>query len=504
MTSRISPSDPQLVPRWLVASLLLLIAGLFLGRNLPWHLDDYDQAKQAFVSFEMLETQQWWFQHTPSGKIATKPPLAGWISAGCSWILGGSSLPLAWPLAWRIPSLLSSTLLLALLWKWGSRLSLNPLGAIAAISAFALTVFTPRLASLVRTDMLLTASIVSAGLVILKNVGSGAPWTSRDRWLLFTALLASMLLKGPIALAFLLPGLTAYALLTRKFRLPNHSWSGAWPWYIPLLLFALWACLGISFNPEFYEQVVHREFLGRFQTGQNAVHQPRNPFFYAGLIALRWQPWSCILALLLSVKTVRNRFKEDPALLWLACWTLGGLLCMSLIPSKRFDRILPALPPLCLLITRMARFLPKDRFPLLKVRKWTLCAIALSATLSSVYCIEKIRWSFLHHQGALARFGATALSLAPSPSEIAVIRGGDEGLLLYTHQTHFLSEDQTARAWNEGKVSVVLLPSRVAEKMARLLPGSEKVAATGRIPEKTSSYVLLRRSSPSVPTMPRE
>jgi hypothetical protein len=36
---------------WIVASLTVL---LFAIANLPWQLDDYDQAKQAYASFEMI------------------------------------------------------------------------------------------------------------------------------------------------------------------------------------------------------------------------------------------------------------------------------------------------------------------------------------------------------------------------------------------------------------------------------------------------------------------
>src|SRR4051794_41949935 len=79
-------------------AILLLIAmvGLIvlLATNLPWQLDDYDQAKQAFTSFEMVEQGHWFYQHTPNEKIATKPPLVGWVSAGTfkglrSWGLAG-------------------------------------------------------------------------------------------------------------------------------------------------------------------------------------------------------------------------------------------------------------------------------------------------------------------------------------------------------------------------------------------------------------------------------
>src|SRR3954468_6268235 len=95
------------ITRW---SVLVLAVALFAITNLPWHLDDYDQAKQAFTSFEMVESGHWFYQHTPNGWVATKPPLVGWISAAFYGIIR------SWEIAWRLPSFLAAvgvTLLLA-------------------------------------------------------------------------------------------------------------------------------------------------------------------------------------------------------------------------------------------------------------------------------------------------------------------------------------------------------------------------------------------------------
>jgi len=49
--------------------MLLIVSVLtvcfFAVSNLPWNLDDYDQAKQAFVSFQMVGQQRWLYQTTP-------------------------------------------------------------------------------------------------------------------------------------------------------------------------------------------------------------------------------------------------------------------------------------------------------------------------------------------------------------------------------------------------------------------------------------------------------
>ena len=131
--------------------LLTFIVIVFVTRNLPWHLDDFDQAKQAYTSYEMVTQNHWWFQHTPTGRIATKPPLAGWISATLFFMTGGQS----WDLAWRIPPLLSALAILAMLWRSGRKLG-GEWVALLAAAAFGLNLTSPRLATLVRTDMMLT------------------------------------------------------------------------------------------------------------------------------------------------------------------------------------------------------------------------------------------------------------------------------------------------------------------------------------------------------------
>lgn len=67
----------------LAALLVTLLATLnFSVRNLPWHLDDHDQAKQAYRSREIINQWHCWHQHTPQEHVATKAPLA--VSRPCT------------------------------------------------------------------------------------------------------------------------------------------------------------------------------------------------------------------------------------------------------------------------------------------------------------------------------------------------------------------------------------------------------------------------------------
>ena len=95
--------------------LFVLVLAICAVGNLPWHLDNYDQAKQAYISYEIARGGSWWYQHTPQRETATKPPLAGWLSLPFRWITG------SWDLAWRLPGYLSTLVLLLILSHEASR-----------------------------------------------------------------------------------------------------------------------------------------------------------------------------------------------------------------------------------------------------------------------------------------------------------------------------------------------------------------------------------------------
>ncbi|MDQ6765499.1 MAG: glycosyltransferase family 39 protein, partial [Verrucomicrobiota bacterium] len=239
---------------WIVAAVISL---LFVTTNLPWTLDDYDQAKQAFTSFEMVQAGHWLYEHTPNEKIATKPPLIGWISAGCYEVTR------SWEFSWRIPSIAAALLLGALLTRSAGQ-AYGSSGAVMALAAFGLNLLSPRLSLLVRTDMPLALVVFAIGLQIWEKIRREESWRPKDRVIQFALLTAAMLIKGPIVYAFLLPGIVAFEWKRRRGGEGPSAWAGWWPWIASLLVFGLWVVGGIASVPQFYEQVVLREFAGRF------------------------------------------------------------------------------------------------------------------------------------------------------------------------------------------------------------------------------------------------
>jgi 4-amino-4-deoxy-L-arabinose transferase-like glycosyltransferase len=463
----LSRTDSLLESRITYRGLIGLTLLLFAMSNLPWQLDDYDQAKQAFTSFEMVEQGHWFYQHTPNERVATKPPLVGWISAATY------TLTRWWDGAWRLPSFAAATALLILIGRT-TREAYGLSAAIVAASAFGLNLFSPRLATLVRTDMPLTLVIFLLGSQIWKKVSSQRaiePWTSRDRVIAFVLLTAAMLIKGPIVYAFLLPGIVAYQWRRRRLG-GTSAWCGWWPWVASLGVFLAWAIGGMLWAPGFYENVVVKEFAGRFT---ETVHRPQPIYFYVTQLTYKFLPWSIVLLAFATaiVRSNRVRLRESwtrmsPNIFWLVCWSVGGLIVMSLIPSKRPDRIFPIVPPLCLLVA--AQFARLKLHPQLgnSVVRWSEAAILLACVFSTVYSAQKIVSGFRDGDDALINFANEVRSAASTHQwRYEVVKAKDEGMLLYLRRTRFLDPDEALAGWNSGEINAVVAPN---EKLPQLLP----------------------------------
>src|SRR5437588_9252925 len=412
----------------------MLTVCFFAVANLPWTLDDYDQAKQAFVSFQMIGQQRWLYQTTPhegmgarggrhsSHHISGKPPAVAWISAALYRISR------SWDFAWRFPSFAAAIALAVLVFR-GAR-AFGDLPTLCALAAFSLNLLSVRLATLVRTDMPLALVTFAIGLLIFEKIRTRTSWTTRDRVALCLVLTAAMFVKGPIVWAFVLPPLVLYQL-RRKWRpdFPN-AWSGWIPWLASFALFCLWLIPGIRFIDGFYEDVVLNEFAARFHEG---IHRSQPLLFYIPHLLQKFAPWSLLILGLLVVALRKTKAATgkwlgnlSPEMFWLITWALGGIVVMSLIPSKRVDRLFPAIPPLCLLLAAQIRVFMAD--DVVRVRRVTAFAIVFATIFTGTYAAMRVIDGYRNHRDALVKFGREVRRIATAEHwRSEILPGGDEG-----------------------------------------------------------------------------
>lgn len=462
---------------WVRRAILAFVLLLFAITNLPWTLDDYDQAKQAYTSFEMVRQGHWLYQHTPNEGIATKPPLVGWIAAGLFEVTG------SWEASWRIPSFAAAIVLLWLIGR-SATAAYGTTAGLLAMSAFGLNLLAPRLATLVRTDMPLALVTFLVGLQIWQKIRRGAEWNSRDRRVAFALLAIAMLIKGPIVYAFILPGLVVYQILRRKSAAPS-AWSGWWPWILSFAIFLAWAIGGIVRQPGFYESVVLKEFAGRFS---ETVHKPHPIYFYLPHLLRKFAPWSVlIVGLAVAFWRERTERRLQAATLWLLCWSVGGLVLMSVIPSKRVDRIFPIIPPLCLLLGAQIGLARTASWGRDTLRRWLRGALIFALVFTGGYAAWKIGGSARENADALVRFsGQVRRAAAERHWRYAVVGGRERGMLLYLRRDHFLSPNDAAMQWKAGTLDALVVPNQPPRPWLITLPEakefliSEKSAAVPR------------------------
>jgi 4-amino-4-deoxy-L-arabinose transferase-like glycosyltransferase len=477
---------------WSLAALLLV---LFSITNLPWELDGYDQAKQAWTSYEMVTEGHWFYQRTSDDQgLATKPPLTGWISAAIYEVTR------SWDVAWRLPSLVCAGLIAFLLFKSADRADGNIAGLVA-FCAFGFNLLSPRLATLVRADMPLALVIFLIGLLIWKKIREQQPWSRRDRWVMFGLLTAGMLIKGPIIYAFLLPGIVVFQWILRKTK-PASAWFGWWPWLASLAIFLIWVIAGCLWVPRFYELVVVREFLARFGEIGPHVHRSQSVFFYLPHLLHKFFPWSALMIVLTIIDlrarkwSLRVVFREmSPATIWLICWIVGGLVLMSLIPSKRVDRIFPVIPPFCLLAAiQTTRFLNRGTVETRSLR-WIGATLLIAVLFTGGYAAGRIWDGYRVHRDALSIFGRKVREeAARNHWRYEAIGKSDEGLPLYLTRPHFLKPDVAVEKWNKSEIDALAIPvDQAVDLLPQLQDATRRFESETRADLKRPNYLLLAR-----------
>ena len=486
---------------------------LFALANLPWTLDDYDQAKQAFVSYQMLEQHRWLFQTTPTeglpsaGKrhsqfhISSKPPAIGWLSTGLYEITR------SWDLAWRLPSFLAGITLAFLIFGTAKK-AFGDLAALTALAAFGFNLFSPRLATLVRTDMPFALVCFAIGVLMFDKVRTGRDWTTHQRVILLAFLVAGLFIKGPIVYAFVLPPVIIYQIFQRWRGDFPTVWSGWWPWTASFAIFLAWVITGALFVPGFYHDAIQVEFGERFREG---LHRSQPLLFYVPHLLSKFAPWSLLMIMLFILAIRQTRIgtrawlrEISPEMCWLLAWALGGIVVMSLIPSKRVDRIFPSIPPLCLLLAAQLNYFKQRAHSELLLRRIIIAGILASAVYAGGYTATRVIQGYRTHRDALEKFGREVRRNAQiSHLRYEVLRAPDEGLLLYLQRPRFLTFSRAAELWRAGALDGLVLRANDQLKLAELseieLPPRLNAVKSD---DSGTRYIFVTRKASRAPVAP--
>ena len=325
------------------------VANLLLLGRVP--LANPDEARYAEIPREMLARGDWvtpWLNATP---YFEKPPLVYW-TVGLARLLFGAG-----EVAARLTPALFGLAGVVLTYATGRRLFGRPAGLAAAI------VLGSSLLYLVLSRVLLLDMVVSVLMTVALScfilgvrepaaATGGGQAGARRRWLflgLYASAALATLAKGLIG--FLIPGAVMFLwlLIFNQWRrlLPMYLGSGI---VVFLALAAPWHVLAAQRNPEWAQFYFVREHWERFTTTTHARTAPA--WFFVPVLLAGLFPWVGFLggAVRDAVAGGWARRRENAEAWFLITWAVFVFLFFSKSQSKLIPYILPALPPLALLI----------------------------------------------------------------------------------------------------------------------------------------------------------
>ncbi len=367
---------------WWTAVLTLAVAATCLLSGLgALGLVGPDEPRYMSIARAMLQTGDWVTPRLYGQPWFEKPVLCYWAAAAAFRVFGVNEF------AARLPAALAALLATAAM-AWAALRSYGLDAAWLTMLMLPTTLATIGFARAATPDMLFGAFLVAASVSaaeMLSKTRSGLG--ARLTFGIFLG--AATLAKGPAALVLAGGAVFLWALASGQWRailVLINPLSTA----IFLVVAVPWYALCAWRNPEFLRVFFVEHNFSRYLT---TVFQHVQPFWFFGPIILAATiPWTILLLPLAIAAMNRARaggqWKDSPALFFSA-WAIFPVLFFSFSESKLPGYVLPAVPPLILLLaTISARWL---KTPLLDERpaasRWWLALVGFTFPALSLAAI---------------------------------------------------------------------------------------------------------------------
>lgn len=328
-------------PARLALVLLALLASLLFFAKLRAPLLEPQEPRYAEISRQMFVEGRLLVPVLHGQPYLDKPPLLYWLTMGSYALFGVQDR------AARLVPGLAGVLTVLLTYLWGRR-TVGDRAAFGGALVLCLSARFVYLERMLTMDGLLCLWVVASLAAAHVAVMDGR--LRRGWWLVSAAACGlGLLTKGPVSLALVaVPVLIHQGLDPRAARLRWRSWATflsvavglAAPWYA-----AVWAA-----EPEFGSYFFWKHNVVRFVAPFD--HQEPAWFFLPGLL-LGMLPWTLLLPGLirfLTRRSGRTAARRPAALGFFLLAFLWVLLFFSAAGSKRAAYILPAMPPLALVL----------------------------------------------------------------------------------------------------------------------------------------------------------
>jgi len=339
-------SHARVIAVLVLISLISFLPGSF---NIP--PVDRDEARFAQATKQMIESGDYIDIRFQDEVRYKKPVGIYWLQAGV--VRGAEAVGIrdARTTIWlyRVPSLMGAIGAVVLIY-WAALAFVTRRTAFLAGLMMATCLLLNVEARLAKTDaVLLMCCVAAMGVMarayLFQSTGRDIPW--RHAFLLWTALAAGILLKGPLIL--MVVGLAALALViadrSANWLMRLRPMVGVL-WILLLVLPWFVAIMGRA-GDSFLQESVGRDLLAKIFKGQETHGAP--PGYYLALFWVTFWP-AAPLAAVATPAVWRHR--REPPLRFLLAWVIPCWLVFELVVTKLPHYVLPLYPAIAILIAR--------------------------------------------------------------------------------------------------------------------------------------------------------
>jgi 4-amino-4-deoxy-L-arabinose transferase-like glycosyltransferase len=310
-------------------ALAALIFFFHLGTFGLW---EPDEARYAEIAREMLALRDFLVPHLNYVAYVEKPPLLYWLTA-IAYALGGVN-----QFTSRVVPAASALVGVLATFVFADR-TMGRRRAILAAAILATAPLYAIMAQVLITDMLLCALVTVALFALFLHQQQGGAWC----WIAYIAMGLATMTKGPVGIA--LPVLSMAAFLWWERQLGGamrrfHVIGGA---AVVIAIAAPWFVAISLREPGFVDFYFIGEHLRRAFQSSYSHGEPM--YFYLPVIVAGLLPWSLLVPFL-----TWRRMPPSPARRFCVISAIVIISAFSLASAKLIPYILPALPPLAVLL----------------------------------------------------------------------------------------------------------------------------------------------------------
>lgn len=403
----------QKKPQYLLPLLLLISAVLLRGLLLEYtDLVDPTEARYATVAQEMILLDDWLTPRLPMPEGVVpymgKPPFHFWLTAGSYSLFGVDE----WTA--RLPSWISSILILLVIWSFGRRF-FNEQSAIAA----ALIAFSSGMLFFISgasvTDVTLTALVSAATYFLYQYIQTGQ---NRKRYAFYASALMALafLTKGPVAIVLVWLPIILWSAVCKNFQ-----WLKSIPWTNSSLIFlaitAPWFIANEISTPGSLKYFFWNENIARYlfkeygdKYGSGHVHSYGTSWL---MLFAAFAPWSLILIwkfIDLGFKEIYKKLRGDEHLLFAFIWGISAAIFFTFVRQLHAMYVLPCIPGIALFTASLLKTETDKSISFLKSKKFSYSIGIISLAIISTGAILSFSSISLFFGICLAAFGVFILN----------------------------------------------------------------------------------------------